>query len=176
MSRTTVRMAGSDPATVAMALGILGAGAGTTGMGLVDLFTGDTNGANSGEIPSNLVLSMLPGLGLGIGAEAAQAFNPQAALFAQENRARLLARRAQGASPGGDVAVTPEMAQLLQKRFDAASRLQEGDVDLSREAALQQVRTRGRRALYAGGLVGTLAGAIPAVMAMRDQPIERGAL
>ena len=56
------RFAGSDPDLHALAVNALAQlGLGATGLyGTADLFMGDTNGSNSGEIPLNLLISLLP--------------------------------------------------------------------------------------------------------------------
>lgn len=186
-----LRKAGEDPAIQALGYAALMAGVGAPGIASgIDQFTGPTHGLNSGEIPVNALISLLPLLTMTAGGSAATALSPaadaslkahlwqvdQKALLQEVNRLAEMERQGKVAPDpqrlqalaGRQTALEERKNALLDQAKNIASRYQEGSADLGREDALRMVGRRGARNLYGGALVGGLAGAIPAILGMQD--------
>lgn len=139
------RFAGQDPdiqGLVANSLAALAVGAPSL-YGLVDLFTGPTHGANSGEIPLNFLISHIPLITGALGGLAGAA-----------------------ATPGAGLKTAPTDAEIIAGARRINSKLGPG---LTAQEALETVNRAGLRRMGYGGLAGALAGGIPAIMMMRDQ-------
>lgn len=140
------------------------------GYGIYDLFAGETHGMNSGEIPMNWALSSVPGLtavaGIGVGG----ALTPAGRL--QQQIAAMQAMRAQGVEPPAAV-----KQEFVRAAAEQVARVQgQAKEAMSQAEAMDVLTRRGRRAIGGGAVAGAFAGAIPAILAMRDQPAEQGAV
>lgn len=158
------RMAGVDPGVQALAAGALLAGYGVPSVAnTIDWFTGDTKAWNSGEIPLNTLIALLPLATMGAGGAAAAALSPAARLHLDGSVIKAAAQSGVELPAGNKRA-------YAKRWLDMASRLQEADANLGRNEAIRRVGVRGARAMHAGAFLGALAGGIPAVMMMQDQP------
>ena len=188
------RFAG-DPATMALGLGALLGIAGSTTAGVADWF-GETNALNSGEFPLNYLISAIPAATTLLGAGAGAAMSPEAMSVlratsrdaaARENNREAIKKLSRIASAGGDrsaaesaVAGNLNERERLKREAQADQQrireITEGyrakNPDLSPEEAIEIMRRRGGRHLMFGSAIGSLGGAIPAIMMMRDQPAE----
>ena len=169
-----------DPAVLAMLGGGALAGVVPAVAGAADLAMGPTNLSNSGEIGINPLLAMLPGVGAGVGI-AASGLNKDVrdlvkyfALmgkpleeYSQEDVEFVNRGREEHES-------LVERATLLNEQ-----RVKEGKKPYTPDEMQGKIlRTgpmgRGIRGIGAGALIGSVAGAIPAVMLMRDsQPAQQ---
>jgi hypothetical protein len=165
-----IRKAGQNRDVEALlAMGLLGAaGLGTQGYGIYDLFTGETHGMNSGEIPMNWALSGVPGLTAVAGAGLGGVITPAARL--QQQAALMEIMRAQGVEPPMEVKREFTQAAAAQTAR-VQSQAKEG---MSQAEAMEILRQRGARASRIGAVTGAMAGAIPAILAMRDQSAAQG--
>lgn len=166
-----IRKAGQNRDVEALlAAGLIGTAAlGTQGYGIYDLFTGETHGMNSGEIPMNWALTAVPGLTAAAGAGLGGVLTPAARL--QQQAAIMQMMRAQGVEPPAEM--KKEFAQAAAAQ---AARIQgQAKEGMSQTEAAQILSQRGKRAIRAGAVTGAMTGAIPAILAMRDQPAEAGA-
>lgn len=121
------------------------------GLGAYDLFRGETTGANSGEIPLNLLLAALaPAGALGGMAVGAQ-------LMQDED---YLKRKA---------AEEQQYREDMAKRYDL-DKMSEGAKNRAANLEAAGLMERMYRRPMGGALIGAMSGAIPAILAMRDQP------
>ena len=67
MSASIKRHAGMDPQLLALLAASSLTGAGTSAVGVADWFMGDSKAWNSGEIPLNYLIAMLPAAGVSLG-------------------------------------------------------------------------------------------------------------
>ncbi len=172
MDRTAVRQAnqfaGQNPGIQALAALALGAGSLPGLYSTYDLFTGPTHGLNSGEIPLNMLIGLMPMATQLAGVGAARALSPAARLASETDSLQLL--RQLGVEPTAEAKASyaQEAAALIAKE-QAAS--QQG---MSQSQAIEAINRRGRRNLYGSMIAGSLAGGIPAMMLMADRPAEPG--
>lgn len=159
-----------DPVIQGMMAGAAGLPAVAGLYGLVDMFTGPTNGANSGEIPLNLLLTnVLPYAGVAAGALGSA--------VSKDVRDMVMSGSAIGAP------TTPEERAIMSRRAEEiealkaeAQRLHPNDAG---QAAKHLLRNsyygRGTRQLAGGMLAGSLAGTLGAIAAMIDAPAASAA-
>lgn len=160
-------MAGDDKTTALLIAAALGGGIGIPAVAnSVDVYTGDTHGLNSGEIPLNLLIGAAPMTAGIMGGTVTALADPYARAYAFN----------QAAKNGKDQAVTPERARQVMEWMDLAAKAQEREASLSREDAMRMIERKGGRRLWGGIGLSSLAAAIPAVIAMRDQPAEPGVI
>ena len=179
---SVLRKAASDPAFLALMAGTGGAGVATQGAGLLDLVRGETHGLNSGEIPLNYLITLLAGLPPAAVAMASASLDPvlreSLSNVMDKSIANDLARKGakEGISPEEFAKLkqlsetskqTPEMERVLEKINTQA--VEKGNTQaLSREQILKnRLRRGGLATLGAAGV-----GAVPAILAMKDQPAE----
>ena len=195
-----LRKAGEDPFIQALGLAALGVAAGVPGVAsTADLLTGETHGLNSGEIPLNTLISLLPLATMGTGAGLAM-LGPEARVTAelmaiQAQQQSLLDRSknlAERETSGGLRGWSEEQKQakinaMLEEHLrmkqrldpamgrarDMASQISERDVNVSAEDALRMVGRRGMRSLYGGALVGALVGTPWALQLMQDKEVQQ---
>lgn len=186
-----VRKAGDDRGIQALGLAALAASQAPGVVSAIDLISGDTHALNSGELPLNALITLLPALSTTAGVGAAVAASPVARasldLTLAEQAQRGLLRRAEAlaARERAGQSVDPRVLEALLKEQisvqgrvqeamgsmrDQAARLRERNLQFSEMDALRTVGRRGMRQLYGGALAGALAGGIPAILAMQDQP------
>lgn len=152
--------------------------------GAADLAMGPTNLSNSGEVGINPLLAMLPGVGAGVGI-AASGLNKDVRDLA---RSFQLERKPASQATPEDVEFGLRMREQMQQDAEkvtekirklAAERAAKGQPPLTEdEARVMMLRGtfagRGLRNLGASALIGSVAGAVPAVMLMRDsQPAQQ---
>ena len=182
---SVLRKAASDPAFLSLMAGIGGAGAVTHGAGLLDLIKGGTHGGNSGEIPLNTLIALLATaspLSVGIASLGLDpVLNEAVTQSAERDELRRLAEKE---VRGGKIGMTeddveklvrihennvdtPELNKVLEKINKQA--VEKGTTQaLSREQILKhRLRRGGLATLGAAGV-----GAVPAILAMKDQPAE----
>jgi len=159
-----------EPVTQGMMAGAAGLPAVAGLYGLVDMFTGPTNGANSGEIPLNLLLtSVLPSAGVAAGALGSA--------VSKDVRDVVMTASTIGAPP------TPEERAIMSRRLEElealsaeAQRLHPNDAEQGRKHFLRNsYYGRGSRQLAGGMLAGSLAGTLGAMAAMIDAPAASAA-
>jgi len=191
-----MRMAGSSPDLQTAVAGSLAAlGYSVPGLySTIDWFTGDTNGVNSGEIPLNVLINMLPMLttsaGFAAGATTAPGFLSLVDRHALDDRLEQTLdqlkdlndlQRTKGTQPTPrmkqDIA---DLGQKMKAEYDVANAAvmdkaraiaarQNASSPASEQEAVDLIhRIAGRRGAY-GALAGAIAGGVPAVMMMRDQ-------
>jgi hypothetical protein len=161
-------MAG-DPAVQAMALSILLGQTIPGGYGLYDAVTGEVNHSNSGELAMNSYLAGLPLMGLIGGATGVALADPAAgATLGGLHMSTVKAKK--GQSPTAE-----EVATFMRDANAAASREMKRNPGMSKQEAVALAGKRGLRNLVGGGLAGTLAGGIPAMMLMQDPSQNQGA-
>ena len=160
------RKAATDPAFLALMAGAAGTGAAVTGSGLLDLFRGETHGLNSGEIPLNFLIQYLAGLPAGAVATAAMYGDPIISEGVDKGIERAINKMS---PPDGQVRTTkgtPALDKVVAENLKQA--VEKGTKPISRE---QVLKNRLRRT-GAGYLAAMGAGAVPAILAMKDQPAE----
>ena len=178
---SVLRKAASDPAFLALMAGTGGAGVATQGAGLLDLVRGETHGLNSGEIPLNYLITYLAGLPPAAVAMASASLDPvlreSLSNVMDKSIANDLARKGakEGISPEEFARLkqlsetskqTPELERVLESVNKQA--VEKGSQALSREQILKnRLRRGGLATLGAAGI-----GAVPAILAMKDQPAE----
>jgi hypothetical protein len=169
MAAANQRMAGLSPGVQALGHAAVLTGAVPGLYSAYDLFTGGTHGLNSGEIPLNALIGLLPVATAMGGAAMAQVMSP-AARLAQEAELMQVMRSA-GVEP------SPELKKKFSERAAAQVAQMQGKAKegMSQAEALQRLRNRGTAIGTLGTMAGSLAGAVPAIMMMRDQPLEKGA-
>ena len=148
-----MRMAGKDPVLNNLVLASMIAQGGITGgAAIADLF----DGTSLGELGVNYLLSAIPGLTGALGAGAYTLSDPVL-------REQLIneIQQAQG-----------ERTDYPRSKAAAEKMMGKG---MAPEKVAESLRVNPRRKLAAAGLAGTLAGAIPAAMAMRDSPEDQAA-
>lgn len=173
-----VELAKLDPAVIATIGGGVLAGVVPSIAGAVDLFSGDANIANSGELGVNPLLALAPAGGAIAGAGLAIPFSRDLRDYARF--IDLAIKQKQGIEPTRD-----DKAQVLKmgrRARDSANeamrvyeqRSAEGRPMTEREALYMAFRTspawRAARAAGIGALVGSASAAVPAVIAMGDAP------
>jgi hypothetical protein len=165
-------MAGDDSMIQAMALGALLA-AGAPGVyGTYDVFTGDTHGFNSGELPLNALIAGLPLATGTAGGIAAYALSPSVRAASDGVAMAVQALQSRGTVPTPQqVAAMKQAASSFQRNAaEAAAREQRLDPGIDMQEAIRRAGMRGRRNMVGSAFAGTTAGAIPAVMLMQDRP------
>ena len=162
------RKAATDPAFLALMAGAGGTGAAVTGSGLLDLFRGETHGLNSGEIPLNFIIQYLAGLPAGAVATAAMMADPVLSEAVQKGMTKGLEKMAPEVIDElpSRMTGTPELDKVVAQNLEQA--VEKGTKPLSREQILKNRLRRGG----AGYLAAMGAGAVPAILAMKDQPAE----
>lgn len=187
------RFAG-DPATMALGLGALLGIGGTTAAGVADWF-GETNAMNSGELPLNYLINFIPPSTTLLGATTAAAMSPEAMHFLraasrdagnQVNNVEAIEKLKRIAATGGDrasaeAAVAENLKQRERFKKEAENERQRikdmtekyriKNPGITQEEAIEIMRRRGGRSLMFGSAIGSLSGAVPAVMMMQDQPV-----
>lgn len=140
---------------------------------IYDAFTGPTHGLNSGEIPLNMLINLLPVATTAIGGGIASKVSPAAQLIATGDLMEAMKGVGAPLDPrvehGAKVQQGAILADLLEKET-ARMAGRKGAEGVSQADAMRSLRQRGTRNLLLGGLGGALAGGIPAIMMMRDQP------
>lgn len=151
--------------------------------GLADLFTGPTNGLNSGEIPLNFLIAMLPGFGLYGGAALAAQQDPMAKLLINTSVDALKAKAASGGDwsqvPAEQLKAYREAAQgrgaaVVEDAVKYREAMLKRNPEMSDDAILERLLSRSGRRLATGAALGSLAGAVPAVLLMQDGPQAEG--
>ena len=176
---SVLRKAASDPAFLALMAGIGGAGVATHGAGLLDLVRGKTHGGNSGEIPLNTLIASLATaspISVALGSLALDPVLNEATMQGiGRDELRMLAQDEGMSREDVEKLVklhennveTPELNRVLEKINKQA--VEKGNTQiLSREQILKnRLRRGGLATLGAAGV-----GAVPAILAMKDQPAE----
>lgn len=164
--RQANQFAGQNPGIQALAALAVGAGALPGLYSTYDVLSGPTHGLNSGEIPLNVLIGLMPMATQLAGIGAARALSPAARLASETDSLQLL--RQLGVEPAPEVKANyaQEAAKLIAIEQAASKQ------GMSQAQAMEAINRRGRRNLYGSGLAGSLAGAIPAVMLMADRPAE----
>ena len=185
-SRNLLRKAGEDPALNAMLVAAAGLPVGTGAVGVLDSLTGDTNFTNSGEIPLNLLLTLLPAL-TGSGAlAAAMAVDPvtREAIVNHYKQGEIVAkaRELENASAPTDVAgQVSRLASVKNLNKEASETLKFPELEkaymsdaanIKNKVAPEDLLLKKYRRGGLAALMGAAGGAIPAVMGMMDQPAE----
>ena len=148
-----MRMAGKDPVLNNLVLATLIANTGITGgAAIADLF----DGTSLGELGVNYLLNAIPRVTGGLGAGAYALADP--VLREQIMNEVLQAQGQTTAYPKSQAAAE----KMMGKGVEPAK-------------VKERLTVNPRRKLAAAGLAGTLAGAIPAAMAMRDSPEDQAA-
>jgi len=153
ISAQPFRFAGGDGATNAAAAAAAAAVAAANLYGLWDGLTGETHFLNSGEFGTNMALSAVP-IGTGVlGALAARQISPEVGM-----------------------AHRPDLGSQAQNNARLASYLAKAPErkGMSPDELRQLIARRGGRHAVMGVAAGTLLGAIPAILAMRDGPAAAG--
>jgi hypothetical protein len=158
--------------------------------GGIDLFSGTANASNSGELPMNMLLSMLApaGAAAGVGTMAMLSPRGEAAIASQlipvaARREALAIRSAlQGASTPADIQrlvqqrleldqqeaeVEKAMRERISRNRDRAGELRDGTYSADR-AGVQRFRRAGVNQLMTGALAGSALGGIYALNQMDD--------
>lgn len=169
-------LARHNPELAAIIAGGILAGTTPAVLGAVDLATGDTNLMNSGEVGVNPLLALLPALGATVGAGAGTLANKDARQLAGFTAMAWMKDKNNLSQDerefGTRVVQQMEGDKAAYKRF-LVEREAQGKRPLTDE---EQMATFLKRSMYgraargagAAALIGSVAGAIPAVMAMRD--------
>ena len=180
---------GKDPrdllTAIALAAGV--GGLGVTGLAsLIDLFTGSANMGNSGELLANSVIAEIPGLTGAAGVGAAALMHPT--VRKELEMSANLGAMQEAAAQAGREASMYASGQSVTRPNTAATNAAAGKVSESKKqlllAAVEQARKegispeevikRGRHHMMRAGGVGAAAGAIPALLMMRDAPAGEG--
>ena len=158
-----MRMAGTDRDLLSLAALAATPSLAAGSYGLYDLFDGSSNGLNSGEIPLNYLISMLPGLGTSAGAMVS-------ALNSPESMAWLASKLGpEGLSTW--VNLFPEQAKAANDRVAAQSaKMREQQPTLVPEEVSRRVSNRAKRGLVLPVAAGGALGMIPAIAMMQDRP------
>ena len=169
---------------IALAAGV--GGLGVTGLAsLIDLFTGSANMSNSGEYIANSVISSIPAATGAAGVGAAALMHPtvrkelemSANLGAMQEAAaqagREAAMYASGHGPRPNTAATNAAAGQVN---ESKKQLLMAAAEQARKEGIspEEVINRGRRHMMRAGGLGAAAGAIPALLMMRDAPAGEG--
>ena len=169
---------------IALAAGV--GGLGVTGLAsLIDLFTGSANMGNSGEYLANSVISSIPAATGAAGVGAAALMHPtvrkelemSANLGAMQEAAaqagREAAMYASGHGPRPNTAATNAAAGQVN---ESKKQLLMAAAEQARKEGIspEEVINRGRRHMMRAGGLGAAAGAIPALLMMRDAPAGEG--
>ena len=160
------RKAATDPAFLALMAGAGGTGAAVTGSALLDLVRGETHGLNSGEIPLNFIIQYLAGLPAGAVATAAMYGDPVLSEGVDKGIASAINRMVPPDAQIPTTKGTPALDKVVAQNLEQA--IEKGTKPLTRE---QVVKNRLRRG-GAASLAALGAGAIPAILAMKDQPAQ----
>ena len=184
MSVQLLRKAGSDPALQALLGSAVALPVGTGAVGVLDSLTGDTNFTNSGEIPLNMLLTLLPAL-TGSGAlGAALAMDPVAReVFGNQfKQGELVHKLSQMKNPPTDVAGQISHLATMKGLGEEAKKATEfPELEKAYVADPNNIKKgvkpedlmlkRARRGGLAA-LLGAAGGAVPAVIGMMDSPRE----
>ena len=184
MSVQLLRKAGSDPALNAMLGTAMALPVGTGAVGVSDSLTGDTNFTNSGEIPLNALLTLLPILSGSGALGAALAMDPVAreSMMNMFKQGELVAKVSQMKNPPTDVAgQISHLATMKGLNEEAKKAIEFPELEKAYVADPNNIKKgvkpedllykRQRRAGLAA-LLGAAGGAVPAVMGMMDSPRE----
>ena len=149
-----MRMAGKDPVLNNLVLATLIANTGITGgAAIADLF----DGTSLGELGVNYLLNAIPGVTGALGAGAYALADP---VLREQVMNEI--RHAQGKP----VSYYPENERAAMKMRAKG---------MEPQKIAESLKVNPRRKLASATLAGTLAGAIPAAMAMRDSPEDQAA-
>ena len=149
----SMRMAGKDPVLNNLVLASMIARGGITGgAAIADLF----DGTSLGELGVNYLLSTIPGIAGGLGAGAYALTDP---VLREQIMNEVLQAKGQRTN-------YPESEAAAKRMMDKG---------MTPEQVAKNLRLNPRRKVAAAGLASTLAGAIPAAMAMRDSPEDQAA-
>lgn len=161
---------GANALSAAAALGVLAPQL----YGIYDLFAGEANGVNSGELGLNYLISGVPTLTATAGAVIPY-FTDQDAKDAFDLMYAGSSARSGRPVPASEIKVAMDVMERRRPEIDQlATELRAkgaiAEQDIAKEVARRSFYSRGQRNIAAGAAIGGIAAAIPAIMAMRDQP------